>query len=109
MRARSAYAVGRAGVHQGESSPSRPLGHNHSEIIMIEKAKKFAQRGVVAGALMSGAVAAHAALPTAVTGAFTTVETDVGSMIEAGWPVLVSITVGFVLMTVFKKVVSKAT
>jgi hypothetical protein len=49
MRARSAYAVGRAGVHRGESLPSRPLVHNHSEIVMIEKAKKFAQRGVVVG------------------------------------------------------------
>lgn len=75
---------------------------------MIENAKKIAQRGAVAGSLMLAAAAAHAELPTAATAAFTTVSTDAGAMLDAGWPVLVGITVGFVLMKLFKKVVSKA-
>lgn len=75
---------------------------------MYENIKKGAQRGVVGLGLGLSAVASHAALPTEVTAAFTTVSEDAGSMISAGWPVLVGITVGFVLMKLFKKVVSKA-
>lgn len=75
---------------------------------MLENIKKSAQRGAVGLGLASMAVASHAALPTEVTAAFTQVSDDAGSMITAGWPVLVGITVGFVLMKLFKKVVSKA-
>lgn len=75
---------------------------------MIENAKKIAQRVAVAGSLMLAAAAAHAELPTAATAAFTTVASDAGAMLDAGWPVLVGITGGFVLMKLFKKVVSRA-
>ncbi|HSD40091.1 MAG TPA: major coat protein [Rhodocyclaceae bacterium] len=73
--------------------------------------RKYGSKVVLGG--VSGlsllATQAQAVLPTEVTGAFTSVQTDGTSMISAGWPVLVAITGGLILMGVFKKVISKAT
>lgn len=52
---------------------------------------------------------AHAALPTEATGAITTLQTDGGALVAAGWPLLVAITGGLILMGIFKKVLSRAT
>lgn len=73
---------------------------------LVTKAR--AAQGAIIAASVGLATTAQAALPEGVTAAFTTVQTDAGSMIDAGWPVLVGITVGFVLMKLFKKVVSRA-
>jgi len=75
---------------------------------MFEKLKTGVQRGAIGAGLLALTASAHAELPTAVTGAFTTVQADAGDMLDAGWPLLVAITVGFVLMKLFRKVVSKA-
>lgn len=73
---------------------------------LVNKAR--AAKGAIIVAAISVAASAQAALPEGVTTAFATVQADSGSMIDAGWPVLVGITVGFVLMKLFKKVVSRA-
>jgi hypothetical protein len=52
---------------------------------------------------------AFAAVPVEATDALTAVQTDGGSLISAGWPVLAAITGALVLMGLFKKVVGKAT
>lgn len=65
----------------------------------------------VAQALAAGAsvvaVQAHAALPAAATDAFSTLQSDSSSLIEAAWPVVAAITVGFVLISLFKRAAGK--
>lgn len=61
---------------------------------------------VVAGASMV-AVQAHAALPAAATAAFNDLKTDGLSLIDLVWPVVGAITVGFVLIGLFKRGASK--
>jgi hypothetical protein len=64
---------------------------------------------VFAALALTASASAFAELPTAVTGAFTTVKTDGEAMIDAGWPILVAITGGIILMKLFKRVVGKST
>lgn len=66
------------------------------------------QAGVV-GLVALGVSSAHAALPAEATAAFTSMNTDGSSMIAQGWPILVAITGGLILMGIFKKVLSRAT
>lgn len=56
-----------------------------------------------------GTSSAHAALPTAVTDAITAFQADATSLINAGWPLLVAVFGGMILMKLFKKVGNKAT
>lgn len=73
---------------------------------------KKAKGGVIAlavPALMFVASSAHAVLPTEATAALTALETDGASMVAAGWPIAVAVTVGLILMGIFKKVASRAT
>lgn len=70
---------------------------------MKSKAAAFAAFALTASA------SAFAELPTAVTGAFTSVKTDGESMIEAGWPILLAVTGGIILMKLFKRVIGKST
>lgn len=67
--------------------------------------RRIAQ-AVAAGASVV-AVQAHAALPTAATEAFTNLKTDALSLIDLVWPVVGAITVGFVLISLFKRGASK--
>jgi hypothetical protein len=46
---------------------------------------------------------------TLATGAIGSIGTDAASLMAAAWPVLTAVTVGFVLMKLFKKASSKAT
>lgn len=66
-------------------------------------------RALLGGSLMVSAAFAHAELPPEATAAFLQVKTDAGSMISEAWPLLVAVTVGFVLMKLFKRGVNKAT
>ncbi len=50
---------------------------------------------------------AHAALPEAATTAMTTLKTDAEALLTAAWPVVVAITVGFILIRLFKRVASR--
>lgn len=72
--------------------------------------KKFATKAAaVAVTLLAVSTSAMAELPTAVTGAFTQVKTDGESMITAGWPILLAVTGGIILMKLFKRVIGKST
>lgn len=53
------------------------------------------------------AVQAHAELPAAATSAFTQLKGDAEALIVAAWPVVAAITVGFVLISLFKRAASK--
>lgn len=66
-------------------------------------------KGAIGAAVFGLASSAFAALPAAATTAITTLETDAGSMVDSGWPILVAVTGGLILMGVFKKVLSRAT
>lgn len=50
----------------------------------------------------------HAALPTAAGTAFTSLQQDVLDMIDLAWPVVAAVTVGFILLRVFKRAASSA-
>lgn len=51
---------------------------------------------------------AHAALPTEVTSAFTTISDTVTGILALVWPIATALTVGFVGLKLFKKGASKA-
>lgn len=74
------------------------------------KVRNLAVMASTGAALALGMVSsAMAELPPEATAAFTSVKTDATDMIAAGWPLLVAVTVGFVLMKLFKRGVNKAT
>lgn len=64
-------------------------------------------RAGLAGTALVLGTAAHAALPTEATTAFTTLKTDSESLIAAAWPVVAAVVVGFVLLSLFKRAASK--
>lgn len=53
------------------------------------------------------AAQAHAELPAAATSAFTSLKGDAEALIVAAWPVVAAITVGFVLISLFKRAAGK--
>jgi len=67
------------------------------------------------GAVVSGlalalvAGAAQAALPTEAAAAFSTISTNVTDILASVWPIVATMTGGFVLIKLFKKGASKAT
>lgn len=58
---------------------------------------------VVAAGLMVAAGVASAALPTEATAAFTSVSGNVTDIFAAIWPIIATVTGGFVLIKLFKK------
>ncbi len=58
---------------------------------------------VVASALVAAAGVANAALPTEATAAFTAVSGNVTDIFAAIWPIIATVTGGFVLIKLFKK------
>lgn len=59
---------------------------------------------LVVGCLLAfGTVAAHAALPTEATAAFTAVSGNVTDIFSAVWPIVATVVGGFVLIKLFKK------
>ncbi|MDT4328325.1 major coat protein [Methylomonas sp. MS20] len=54
-------------------------------------------------ALIGAAGSAAAALPTAASGAFTTLQEDVLDLIDLAWPPAIAITVAFIVLRLFKK------
>lgn len=58
---------------------------------------------VVAFGLMVAAGVASAALPTEATAAFTSVSGNVTDIFAAIWPIIATVTGGFVLIKLFKK------
>jgi TRAP-type mannitol/chloroaromatic compound transport system permease small subunit len=50
----------------------------------------------------------YAALPVAATTAITDLQADAGALIEALWPMIAFITIGFVMFKLFKRGTNKA-
>ena len=59
--------------------------------------------GLSALSLVGFGSMANAALPTAATDAISLVQTDGEALITAYWPVVAAITVGFVIIKLFKR------
>lgn len=53
-------------------------------------------------------VPAEAALNAAVGPAFTSLQTDVLSLVDMVWPVLIAVTVAFIILRLFPKAANKA-
>ena len=68
--------------------------------------KNYLKIAVVALTLATGS--AFAALPASVGTSMSEVQTDGLALIDLAWPVLTAITVGIVIMKLFKRAVSKA-
>jgi hypothetical protein len=71
-----------------------------------KKLKLIQLAAIAAGGIASGV--ASAALPTGATAAFTALETDGMALIDAAWPVVTALTVGFIIIGLFKKAAAKA-
>ena len=69
---------------------------------------RYAQAGVGFSLIMA-AGAANATTPTAAQTAMTSLQTEGEAMIDAAWPVVTALTVGFIAIKLFKKSASKAT
>lgn len=54
------------------------------------------------------AATANAALSSEVTTGFTGLKTDALALIDLAWPVVVAVTVGFIMLGLFKKAAGKA-
>lgn len=61
----------------------------------------------VVGAASLVSVQAHAALPAEATAAFTSLKGDAEALLTAAWPVVAAITVGFILISLFKRAAGK--
>lgn len=69
---------------------------------------KMQQKLLAAAGLVSGSiVSAHAALPAEATAAFTGIAGNVTDILAVLWPIVASLTGGFVLISLFKKGASK--
>ena len=66
--------------------------------------KLLAGAGLVSGSIVS----AHAALPTEATAAFTAISGNVTDVLAVVWPIVASVTGGFILIKLFKKGANKA-
>jgi hypothetical protein len=64
-------------------------------------------RAAVSAGLMTVGFSAFAALPTAATAAMTQLEDDADALITAAWPVIAAVTVGFIIIKLFKRGGSK--
>lgn len=75
----------------------------------ILTAKKVAvASGAVLGLSQGVASAATSYIPAAATTAFSDLQSDVTTIIGLIWPILISVTVAFVIMGLFKKGTNKA-
>lgn len=76
------------------------------------KLKKIAGVVVAVPAMVMGSIgAANATLPAALTGAngaFSTLSTDVLALIDLAWTAVIPVTVGFIVLRLFKKAASSA-
>ena len=60
-------------------------------------------------ALAAGTGAASAELPAEATAAFTALNTQVGDYTSAAWPIVITLTLAFVGIKLFKKFTNRAT
>jgi len=52
-------------------------------------------------------LSAMAALPEGAATAFTTLQTDALDLLDLAWPVVIAVTVGFIILKMFKKAAGK--
>lgn len=71
---------------------------------MVNTSKKG--RIVAVGAALSP-LSAMAALPDGAATAFTTLQTDALALLDLAWPVVIAVTVGFIILKMFKKASGK--
>jgi len=75
--------------------------------------KSFKKYALVLLSFVAGALGftevAFAALPAGAATAFTSLETDVLDLVDLAWPVVISITVAFILLRMFKRAANSAT
>lgn len=77
---------------------------------MLNFFKKAAATVTAAGAIaLSSVTSAYAALPTAVGTAFTDLLTDINSLIDLAWTVVVPVTIAFIIIGMFKRSAYSAT
>jgi hypothetical protein len=70
----------------------------------VSQSKKIAASLIAFIALMFGFMTpSYAAIPDAATAGLTQLQTDVLAMVDLIWPVMVAITVAFILLRVFKR------
>jgi hypothetical protein len=72
----------------------------------MKKSKKIALSSLGIASTVAGT--ASAALPAGVATAFTSLETDGLALIDLAWPVVTALTVGFIIIGLFKKAANKA-
>lgn len=65
--------------------------------------------GLVLTGYFGGLSLAHAELPLAASGAFTTLSADVLALVDLAWTAAVPITVAFIILRMFKRAASSAT
>lgn len=63
---------------------------------------------ILIAALTTLSIDAFAALPTAATTAFTALQSDAEDLIDATWPVAIAVTVGFIILGLFKRAARSA-
>jgi len=59
-------------------------------------------------ALMSFSIPSYAALNAGVSAGFTGLQTDALALVDLAWPVVIAVTVAFIIIGLFKKVANKA-
>jgi len=65
-----------------------------------------AAKGV--GAFLAlGSASAFAALPTGVATAYTTASTDFGDLMDLAWPLIITVSVAFLMVKFYKRTTSK--
>lgn len=77
---------------------------------MKKYAPKLAATASSVGVLSLASISsAHAVLPAAVATAFTDLNTDAMALIDLAWTVAVPITIGFIILGMFKRAARSAT
>jgi hypothetical protein len=82
---------------------------NFEEYLFMYISKKT-RNIMLASAVVSAfpLTSAHAALNAGVSTAFTALQTDGMALIDLAWPVVTAVTVGFIIIGLFKKAANKA-
>lgn len=76
----------------------------------LKKGMSYARTVAMTGLVLMGSMVAlpvHAALPTGATTAFATLTTDATAVIDAVWPIVTLVVVGFAIMKYFKRGIAK--
>lgn len=73
---------------------------------LLNIAKKYGAKVVAAGSLLAGSLA-HAAIPAAISTAFTDLQADATSLEGYVWPVIIFVTFALIVIKLFKRFSNK--